>query len=106
MARTPSVVHLHDPGGSKRGLELSEIGMTCQSVPAATERKVPSPFSLCIRIVLDSVGDSYQDAEQQLIAQGSAAVPFLQEQLPKKEALQQVITQVVLEWIKNRKPDI
>ena len=38
------------------------------------------------QIVLDSVGDSYQDAEQQLIAQGSAAVPFLQEQLPKEGA--------------------
>lgn len=51
------------------------------------------------QIVLDSTGQPYLDAEQQLIAEGASAVPFLQEKLKGATELARDITQVLLERI-------
>ncbi|MFH7025261.1 MAG: hypothetical protein ACHBN1_07630 [Heteroscytonema crispum UTEX LB 1556] len=46
-----------------------------------------------------SVGESYLDAERQLVALGESAVPFLQEQLTDADSVQKLIIQVILEKI-------
>jgi hypothetical protein len=51
------------------------------------------------QIVLDSSGEPYLDAEQQLIAQGTSVIPFLQEQIKNAAPLPKLITQVILERI-------
>lgn len=51
------------------------------------------------RIVTDSAGQAYLDAEQQLIAAGASALPFLQQQLEAAVGLGRDVTQVVMERI-------
>ena len=51
------------------------------------------------QIAIDSGGELYLDAEQQLIAQGEAVVPFLQEKIKDALPFPKLITQVILERI-------
>ncbi len=53
------------------------------------------------QILLDSSGEPYLDAEQQLISQGDAAIPFLRAQLQHASPLSKLITEVVLERIQG-----
>lgn len=53
------------------------------------------------QIVLDSSGEPYLDAEQQLISQGNAAILFLQAQLQHATTVPKLITRVVLERIQG-----
>ena len=51
------------------------------------------------QITIDSIGEVYLDAEQQLIALGEIAASFLRHQLNSADTFSQLITQVILEWI-------
>ncbi|MDZ8054541.1 MAG: hypothetical protein RMX68_008630 [Aulosira sp. ZfuVER01] len=53
------------------------------------------------QIVINSTGQAYLDAEQELIAQGESIVPFLQEQRNTADPIARLITQVILQWIIN-----
>jgi len=53
------------------------------------------------RIAIDSLGDFYLDAEQQLIAKGEDAVPFLQDQIKIAAPFTGLITRVILERISH-----
>lgn len=63
------------------------------------EKREMTMINYYYQIALDSVGLAYLDAEQQLIAQGQAVVPFLQEQLPNAAPLPKFITQAILQRI-------
>jgi len=83
VALTPNVILTQFPGGNRKTFKKKGIVM----------------IQVYYQVTLDSFGQPYLDAEEQLIAQGPAATLFLQEQIGKTQGLPRLITQVILELI-------
>lgn len=55
------------------------------------------------QVAVDSVGQPFLDAEQELIAQAESAVPFLKEQIQHATPFVKLIIKVLLQWIAENK---